>query len=391
MEITIVSNYYPPEIGAASSRIKYLSESLSEKFNYVNVVCPMPNYPEGRVFENYRGLLYRSKILKNIRINRYWIYPSNSKSILDRILSMLSFSVSLWFYAFKFNSIRKSKWIIIQNSPLLVSFSSIILFKYIFRRKIALNVSDLWPLTALELGAVKKNKFYSFLEFLEKFNYKSADLIMGQSKEIIEHISYIADKKMFLYRNLPKNINTKLSTTKNKKFKIVYAGLMGVAQGIYDIVKNVDFKVLDVEFHLYGSGNELKLIKNYIKSNPNSNIFYNGSISKEELLKALPKFQASIVPLITYIKGAVPSKIFELIGLGIPILYLGKGEAANLINDWKVGYVCKPKEFKALEVNIKKLLISNSEYMKLKKNCLNVSKTELDLKKQINKLINLLK
>ena len=161
---------------------------------------------------------------------------------------------------------------------------------------------------------------------------------------------------MFLYRNLPKNINTKLATNKNKnnKFKIVYAGLMGVAQGIYEIVKNVDFKALDVEFHLYGGGNELKLIQSYIKSNPNSNIFYNGSTSKEELLKALPKFQASIVPLTTYIKGAVPSKIFELIGLGIPILYLGEGESANLINDWKVGYVCKPKEFKALEVNIKK-------------------------------------
>lgn len=391
MGIIIVSNYYPPEIGAASNRIYNLSNSLSKHYDYINVIAPLPNYPTGKIYKNYKWKILKKEIINNIQINRYWIYPSSSKNIIKRILSMLSFSTTLWFFVININKIRKSEWVIIQNSPLLVSFSSIILFKVLFRKKIALNVSDLWPLTALELGAIKRNKFYHFLEFIEKFNYDNSDIILGQSNEIIKHVESLVNKKTFLYRNLPK---FSFSPSKNKnssEFKIVYAGLMGVAQGIYDIVKNVNFKKLNVKLDLYGSGNELNKIQNFLKLNPKLNISYKGSLPKEDLLKILPNYNASIVPLTTYIKGAVPSKIFELIKLRVPILFLGGGEASRLIIDWKVGYVSTPKNYNSLEFNINKMKSLKSDYENLKRNCDRISTYELDYDTQIKNLINILK
>ena len=124
MEITIVSNYYPPEMGAASSRIYNMTIALSKKFDKVNVVTPLPNYPFGKIYNGYKSYLYKKEAHNNINIFRYWIYPSKSKKIYKRILSMFSFSISLWAYALNVNRIIKSDWVIIQNSPLLVSFSS---------------------------------------------------------------------------------------------------------------------------------------------------------------------------------------------------------------------------------------------------------------------------
>jgi glycosyltransferase involved in cell wall biosynthesis len=392
MEITIVTSYFTPEIGAASNRLKNMSEALSDRFDFVHVLCPLPNYPKGKIFKNYRGKFQIKESIGNINVHRYWIYSSISSNIFKRILSMFSFAFSLWFYAINFNQIKKSKWVIIQNSPLLISFSSIILFKFIFRRKIALNVSDLWPLSALELGVIKKGKFYDLLEWFEKFNYNNSDLILGQSNEILQHVTAKVQKQILLYRNLPK-YKTKKSLNKKdfSDFKIVYAGLLGVAQGIFDIIQKINFNKLDVVFHIYGEGYELSRILNFIENNPNSNIKYNGSLSKEDLLKVLPTYHASIVPLTTYIKGAVPSKIFELVDLSIPVLLLGEGEASKLIEDWGVGYVCKPQNFNMLEKNIKKIKKSNIEYNILCQNCEIASNRELDFDTQIENLIKIIK
>ena len=132
MQIIIVTNYFPPEIGAASNRINNLSNSLSDYYDYVNIIAPLPNYPTGKIFNNYSQKIYSKEKNDKINIYRYWIYPSNSKNIIKRIMSMLSFATTLWFFAFNIHILRKSKWVIIQNSPLLVSFSSIILFKLFF-------------------------------------------------------------------------------------------------------------------------------------------------------------------------------------------------------------------------------------------------------------------
>ena len=198
-KIVIVSNYYPPEMGAAANRIKNLAEGLQQKGNEITVICPLPNYPKGEIFKKFKNKFSSKQVINNITVKRYWIFPSKSKNTFIRLISMLSFAWSLWFSIFNF--LRKKPDVFIINSPpLLVALSALILSKF-SRSKTILNVSDIWPLSALELGVINRGIFYSFLEKIERFNYKLADKIIGQSEETIIHVSKIVNKDFLVYRN----------------------------------------------------------------------------------------------------------------------------------------------------------------------------------------------
>src|SRR5674476_240287 len=117
MKITIISNYFTPEIGAAPKRISDLALGLSESGHNIEVICPMPNYPQGKIFYGYRGSFFRKESWNNIIVRRYWISPSVSKNPILRAWSMFSFAVNLLFEIP--HLIRRTPdFIIIQNSPL---------------------------------------------------------------------------------------------------------------------------------------------------------------------------------------------------------------------------------------------------------------------------------
>lgn len=393
MKLIIISNYYYPETGAAPNRITNLAEGLAEMGNEVDVICPLSNYPEGKIFENYKRRFQQKELLNKVKIHRYWIYPSVSKNPVSRVFSMISFALTLWSFSLNIKRINSAQWIIIQNSPLIVSFSAIILFKKLFRKKVALNISDLWPLSALELGAVKKNKFYGFLECIERFNYQNSTLILGQSKEIIDHVNQIVLKPSFLYRNIQRNIPT-LKNENNfnpEKITIIYAGLLGVAQGLFKIIEKINFKEIRVELDIYGHGSERERIIEFLSKNPDRGVYYKGSVSKKELENIFPQYHASIVPLANRIKGAVPSKIFELIQLNIPILFCGGGEGAEIVEKYKVGIATPPGDYEALKTAILSLKsLSDEDYLSLKKNCKKMSSSVLNFDKQILELARIL-
>ena len=54
-DILIITNYFPPETGAASNRIFHLAKGLQKHKYKVSVLTPLPNYPKGKVFEGFRG------------------------------------------------------------------------------------------------------------------------------------------------------------------------------------------------------------------------------------------------------------------------------------------------------------------------------------------------
>ena len=246
-DILIITSYFPPEIGAASNRIYHLAEGLEKRGFKVQVITPLPNYPTGKIFDAYKGKFKDSAFKDNITIHRLWIFASNSKNKLLRLFAMMSYGFSL-FWFFLWNRIPKT--VIVQSPPLLVAFISM-LFLHSKKRKLILNVSDLWPIAGLELGALKKNYSYKLLEKIEHFNYKKENLVLGQSEEILTHITKLfPEKETFLYRNYPNFEAPQLKPiqSSSNQIKLVYAGLLGVAQGIYKLCQELDYS--NVEFHI---------------------------------------------------------------------------------------------------------------------------------------------
>ena len=95
--ILLVSNYYPPERGAAPNRIHIMAQALQKAGYRVQVVCPLPNYPTGTVYAAFKGKVYSKTMENDIEVHRLWLWPSKSTSKLVRLLSMLSFSFC-WIY-----------------------------------------------------------------------------------------------------------------------------------------------------------------------------------------------------------------------------------------------------------------------------------------------------
>jgi glycosyltransferase involved in cell wall biosynthesis len=367
-EILIISNYYPPEKGAAANRIEQLALKLNQNKYNVSVICPLGNYPKGELFDEYKSKFSVTENRDGITVKRLWIYPSVSKNILVRILSVLSFSLSLFFYLLFKKTPHK---VVVQSPPLLLSFISVLVLSW-KKKKIILNVSDLWPLAAIELNVLKENSLsHKFSLFLERFIYKKTTLILGQSNEIIIHIhTLFPDKKCFLYRNFPDHnaSEIELKTEENQPIKIFYAGLLGIAQGVLELCKNIDLKGLNIELHIYGDGAEKNQIEQLISSKKEQNIFFHGMMERKDLHETLKTYDIAIVPLKTRIYGSVPSKIFEYGSLGFPILYFGGGEGESIVNDNHLGWVASVQDYD--DLNNKITIISKT------------SKSDLDAMKQ---------
>lgn len=386
-EILIISNYFPPEKGAAANRIEQLARKLHEHGYAVSVVCPLGNYPKGELFAQYKGKFRVNENHNGINVSRLWIYPSVSKNILVRILSVLSFSMVLLFYLlFK----KTPKKVVVQSPPLLLSFVAILVLS-LRRKKIILNISDLWPLAAIELGALKKNSFsHRCSLFMEQFIYKKANIILGQSNEIITHVrSLIGEKECRLYRNLPEHeAQIETVTLQNEPVRLFYAGLLGVAQGVFDLCERIDLENQNTELHLFGDGAEKTQIEALIASGKKPRLFFHGMLEREELHERIKTFDVAVVPLKTRIYGSVPSKIFEYGALGFPVLYFGGGEGEAIVAENQMGWVVPVGDYVALNQVIRQIsVMDKSELARMKKAVFTTAQSAFDLDSQFRDLM----
>jgi glycosyltransferase involved in cell wall biosynthesis len=388
-EILIISNYYPPEKGAAANRIEQMALQLQKNKYSVSVVCPLGNYPKGALFPEYKGKFSVTENQNGIRVKRLWIYPSNSKNKAKRLLSIVSFATVLVLYLlFK----KTPKKVVVQSPPLLLSFLSVAVLS-LKKKKIILNVSDLWPMAALELNALKKGSLsHKVSLFMERFIYKNATVVLGQSQEILDHIYTLFPNKIgFLYRNYPDLDGKQLALTMSteSKIKIFYAGLLGVAQSVHALCQHIKLENTLIELHIFGDGAEKKEIEDYLLHHPNQPIFFHGMIDRNTLHSTLKSFDIAIVPLTTRIYGSVPSKIFEYGSLGFPILYFGGGEGETIVEEYDLGWVVPVGDYTALNAQIQEInRLSKSEINQKKSLIFRKTQEVFDIQQQVKTLID---
>ena len=409
MRVLLVAERYWPEVGAAPSRLANMAEGLQAQGCEVDVLTSLPNYPKGRIFDGYRGCVSKQEDRRGVHLFRYWIYATVSRNPVARIINMFSFAVMLWLFAFKRKCIKDYDVVIIQTPQLVVAASAMRLFKGVYGKRCVLNVSDIWPLTAVDMGAMAMgSRSYRFMEGLERYLYRKADGVLGQSEEILNHVRckmvegrgkttldpdseevlgskmWQEDKRLFLYRNLQTYLMDCAYKQRGKPLKLVFSGMLGVAQDVAGIVKNVPWKDLGVEFHIFGGGKQYDEIVAWCKENPDSGVFAHGFVPKEEIAGRLSGMDASIVPLATRIRGAFPSKVFDILPQGLPILFCGGGEGAIFISSYEVGFVSAPGDYQALMENISRLRdMSPEAYEAMSGRCISVSKQELDFERQV--------
>lgn len=387
MKITVITQYYKPEMGAPQNRLYEMCRGLKDNGADVSIITGMPNYPTGKIFDEYKGRFSMTETVDDMEVKRYWLYASNARKALPRIWNMISFSLTVLF-SLHYLRRRHNDYIIVESPPLTLGESALVLAK-LTKTKLVLNVSDLWPLSAKELGAMSETGLaYRSLEKLEHHLYKNSLFCMGQSQEIVDYIRDHGAKEVYLFRNGvdPSRFEGLDAKPEEGKVKLVYAGLLGFAQGIADICKSINFAELGMEFHIYGAGGEQEEIEATIAANPNNGIYYHGVVSRQELPTKLKEANMTLIPLVKNIFGAVPSKIYESMAAGLPIMFVGEGEGARIVKENNIGLVAHSKDYEALKENIK-YAVSHPEEMKvMSDNCKDCAQNKFNRPKQIKSL-----
>ena len=394
MKITLITQYYKPEMGAPQNRLYEMCTGLKKLGADISVITGMPNYPTGRIFDKYKGHFSSTETIDDLEVKRFWLYASNKKSVLPRLWNMVSFSVTTLF-SLRYLSKRKNDMIIVESPPLTLGLTGWLLSK-LTGAKLVMNISDLWPLSAVELGAIRVGSLpYKVLAGIESFLYRKSVLCLGQSQEIVDYIKDHGANDVYLFRNGvdPKRFSNTGNDKKRESgapVKIVYAGLLGFAQGILDMCKNINFKELGAEFHIYGAGGEQKKIEEYLAQNSDKGIYYHGKVAREEIPNVLGAADCTLIPLVKNIFGAVPSKIYESMAAGLPIIFSGEGEGARIIKENNLGWVSHALDYETLKKNIKMIADSPADWDEKKQNCVNCAKNKFNRPNQVKALYDYL-
>ena len=361
MRILILTQYYPPETGAPQNRLSSLAGYLASYSNDVEILTAMPSYPKSEIFDGYKGKKYCKEIIANISVHRSSIYVSKKAGITRRLSNYFSFCFSSYYSAVK--RLQPADVIICESPPLFLGITAVLL-KRKWKCKLVFNVSDLWPESAEKMGIIK-NKFVINRSYkLANWIYRNADLVSGQTKGIIAAIKAMQpQQKLFWFPNgvdLYKLNNCSVLPKSNNYFSLLYAGIIGHAQGL-EVILHAASKLkdkTDIHFHIIGDGPVKNSLLELQKELQLSNVTFINNQPSEKVMEWLHQCDAYIVPLrkLDLFKGAIPSKLFEPLGIGKPILLGVEGEAKELfIDEAKGGLFFKPENAEELSESIMQL------------------------------------
>lgn len=357
MRILILSQYFPPEVGAPQNRLYELAVRLQQKGADVTILTAMPNYPQMEVHELYEGKRYHYEEMSGLKVHRSWIYVSKSKGIFKRLLNYFSFvNSSFWTGWFR---LGKFDLILCESPPLFLGITAWLL-KKLKGAKLIFNVSDLWPESAEKLGLVTNKLFLNMATGLEEFLYRRSDLISGQTQGICKNISsrFPAKKVYWLPNGVDLNYYNTDTADKNWRkrnnfsesdFILLYAGIIGHAQGLEVILKAAERlkDKQDIRFILLGSGPVKAELEKLKEEMALKNVFFMDAVTKVEMPAIVTACDAAVIPLkrLDLFKGAIPSKVFENLAMKKAIILGVEGEAKELfIDEGKCGLAFTPED-----------------------------------------------
>ena len=357
MKICILTQYYPPEVGAPQARLSHLAKSLVARGHLLTVLTAMPNYPKGKIFPGYGGLL-KQDLHEGIKIIHCLVYPTKSASFGKRMLNYFSFVFSSALVGTFI--VERQDYILVESPPLFLGISGTWL-SWIKQARMVFNVSDLWPETALHITNItKRSVSFRLSKFLEHQLYRLAWLVSGQSDGIIRHIrERIPQLRTQLFSN-GSNCDVFHPDRRSERARamlgpetdciVLYAGLHGLAQGldqVLDVAERLKHNK-NLRFILVGDGPEKAELEDRARTKELTNILFRDAVPAEEVPELLASADVVLVPLKTYIPGAVPSKLYEGMASSRPIIFVGKGDAAELVTRHQVGLVVSPGDITGL-------------------------------------------
>ncbi len=353
MRIRYLSQYYPPEPGAPASRVSHLGEAWAAAGHSVEVVTGFPNHPHGVIAPEWRGRITDLQHTKGVRVQRNWLLAMPNRAIGQRLATQASYGLT----AATLGAVRARPCdLVIATHPSIFTGWAGLVHARMHRVRFVLEVRDLWPQLFIEMGMVKNPILVKMLNAIELALYRSADLIIaltnrfrdriiekGIAPERIEVVHNGVDLGDF-YVQAGEAGRVRRALKLDDKFVVSYVGTHGVLHRL-DLLIEVAAQLRgqpQLHFLFVGDGAERPKLEKLAADKGLGNVTFAGL----QPYKAIRGFYAAsdllYVPLRPdpfLLENFVPSKIFEILATGRPILGALGGEAAAIVRESGLGRI----------------------------------------------------
>lgn len=347
----ILTQYYPPEVGAAQARLAAFAGELVRAGHEAEIVTALPNYPTGALLPNDRGRLGRRETIDGIRVTRLWLYPASGAGF-GRLVSYLSFTTTGLVGAIR---ARRPDVVFVESPPLFLGIAGWLAAKR-FGAAFILNVSDLWPDSVRDMGVMASGPWLGLAERLERWLYRRADAVTAVTEGIARRLTTVKgvprDRVLFL----PNGADTDRfrpapppAGLETRRPSILYAGNHGLAQGLEVVIGAAELAP-ELDFVLIGDGSDKARLQALADERGVGNILFEPPVDPSQIAGRYARAAAGLASLrrSELMEDARPAKLLAIMACGRPVLYAGSGEGAELVRTARAGIVVPPEDPHAL-------------------------------------------
>ncbi len=353
LNILYITQYFHPEIGATQTRALEMASNLVFQGHRVTVLTEFPNHPKGIIPKEYRGRFWEREKYRGIHIVRTWVWTRPQKTFITRMGFYLSFmttaAIAGIFISGRFDVVYTT------SPPFFVGITGYWLSR-IKSARFVFEVRDLWPRSAVELGELSNPTFIRWAERLEHFFYRKAAHVVTVTQgiqDVLGERGYPPDK-LCLVTN---GTNTTLFTNRGNaqksrlgledKFVVLYAGIVGIAQGMETLMEVVEAlkKEKRIHFVFIGEGPVKEKVQTIQREWALNNLTLMNEIPRDEIPAYISMADCCLVPLkkTDLFKGALPSKMFDYMACERPIIVSIDGEARRIVEESGGGVFVEPE------------------------------------------------
>lgn len=357
MHILFLTDNFPPEVNAPASRTFEHCREWVRAGHRVTVITCAPNFPKGKVFDGYRNRLWQTEEMEGIRVIRVWSYITANEGFVKRILDYQSFMAM----AILASPFVRGVDVVAGTSPQLFTVCAAYVVSRLKRVPYMFELRDLWPETICALGVIRNSRLLDALERLELFLYRKAARIIsvthsfkrnlisrGVDANKIAVVTNGVDTSRF--RPQPRDEVLAAQLGLQGKFIAGYIGTHGLAHGLETLLKAArrlqdEPNGSDIRFLMLGDGaNKAELVEKAREMGLNNVVFVD-SVPKEQVVRYWSLLDVSLIHLkkADLFTTVIPSKLFECMGMGIPVLHGVAGESAEIVEKEECGQVFEPE------------------------------------------------
>lgn len=362
MHILFLTDNFPPEVNAPASRTFEHCREWVRAGHRVTVITCAPNFPKGEVFAGYRNRLWQREDMDGIRVIRVWSYITANAGFAKRILDYVSYMVSAILAA----PFVRGVDLVVGTSPQFFTACAAYVVSRYKRIPFVFELRDLWPESIRAVGAMQDSTWLGRLERLELFLYRKAALVVsvtrsfrdnlvrrGISGDKIQVITNGVDASRFQPRAKDPELVTALGL--DGRFVAGYIGTHGLAHALDTLLRaGARLRELpggdDYRLILLGGGANKAALVQQAEEMGLDNVLFIDTVPKDQVVRYWSLLDASIIHLkkIELFTTVIPSKLFESMGMGIPVLHGVAGESAEIVEKEQVGLVFEPEDDAAL-------------------------------------------